>query len=364
MRLLFYIGHPAQYHFFKSVITQLKAKGHQVVILIKTKDVLEKLLINDGIDYENIQVKVRKNSFFSILLASLSRTYKVIKYARINQTDILIGTDASVAQAAYFLRKKSITTLEDDYGVIKKLADLTYPFTSSILVPIICDVGKWRSKKIGYEGYMKLAYLHPNIFKSNENLKNEYIKESNYILIRLSQLAAHHDVGIKGLNYHHIKKIIHISEKLGYKTYISAEAVLQEELTPYQLKIHPEHIHHVLSYAALLISDSQSMSVESAILGIPSIRFSDFSGKISVLEELEHKYRLTFGVKTDNTNKLISLTTDLLSKPNIRTEFQKRRETMLSDKIDVTAFLYWFIINYPNSVEIMKQNPNYQYNFK
>lgn len=33
----------------------------------------------------------------------------------------------------------------------------------------------------------------------------------------------------------------------------------------------------------------------------------------------------------------------------LREEFQRRREKMLSDKIDVTAFLTYFIENYPAS---------------
>jgi hypothetical protein len=37
---------------------------------------------------------------------------------------------------------------------------------------------------------------------------------------------------------------------------------------------------------------------------------------------------------------------------------------MLSEKIDVTAFLVWFIENYPESVTVMRQNPDYQYNFR
>lgn len=31
---------------------------------------------------------------------------------------------------------------------------------------------------------------------------------------------------------------------------------------------------------------------------------------------------------------------------------------MLSDKIDVTAFMVWFIENYPKSAKIMKENPS------
>jgi hypothetical protein len=36
---------------------------------------------------------------------------------------------------------------------------------------------------------------------------------------------------------------------------------------------------------------------------------------------------------------------------------------MLSEKIDVTAFLVWFVQHWPESFSIMKQNPDYQNRF-
>ena len=44
MRLLVYLAHPAQYHFFKNIIRRLRSDGNQVRILAKSKDVLEELL--------------------------------------------------------------------------------------------------------------------------------------------------------------------------------------------------------------------------------------------------------------------------------------------------------------------------------
>ena len=54
----------------------------------------------------------------------------------------------------------------------------------------------------------------------------------------------------------------------------------------------------------------------------------------------------------------------LLNIDDLEDEFQKRRKKMLNDKIDVTAFLAWFLSNFPKSNAIMKENPSYQYNFK
>ena len=118
------------------------------------------------------------------------------------------------------------------------------------------------------------------------------------------------------------------------------------------------------SLGEFLICDSQSMSVEASMLGVPSIRFSSFSGRISVLEELEHNYQLTFGVNPNNSELLLTKLKELLSIQNLKEIFHNRRSKMLSDKIDVTAFLVWFIENYPKSKIIMNKNPDYQNNFK
>ena len=363
-KILFYLGHPAQYHFVKNTVARLKNDGHEVLILIKTKDILEDLLKEDGVEYENIQRQPRGNGKLAILKASFQRTREVLKHAKSFEADVLIGTDSSVAQAAKLIRKPAITVLEDDYDVIKNLAKLTFPFSDCILVPAVCDVGPYEQKKVGYNGYMKLAYLHPNVFQPDRQILSKYHIEGGCILIRLAKLAAHHDVGIKGLNADLVREVISVAEQKGRKVYITSESDLDESLRPYQLKIHYKDVHHVLAFAGMLISDSQSMSVEASMLGVPSLRFSDFAGRISVLEELEQRYQLTFGIPTKDVNKLVSMMNELLAMPDLEATFQNRRQSMLSEKIDVTAFLTWFIENYPESHRIMKEDPGYQGRFR
>lgn len=363
-RILIYIGHPAQYHFFKYSIKELIDDGNEVRILIKTKDILEDLLREDGQTYRNIQDTVRKNTKWGILSASLKRVWAVYREAKSFKADLLIGTDSSIAQAGWLLRKPAITTLEDDVEIIMNLARLTYPFTSTILVPAVCRVGKWEKKKIGYAGYMKLAYLHPNYFTPNRTIVTNYGIGDKYILIRLAKLSAHHDAGIKGLNKILVDNIINLAEHNGYQVFISSETEIDERLSKYQLRIKHKDIHHVMAFASLLISDSQSMSVEAAMLGTPNLRFSDFYGRISVLEELESVYGLTKGVKTNEPKKLIDEVSQSLSGKIDVNDYSKNRKRMLSDKIDVTAFLTWYIENYPKSHRIMREKPNYQYRFR
>jgi hypothetical protein len=258
----------------------------------------------------------------------------------------------------------SITFTEDDTNVIPYFAYLTYPFTNYIIAPINCNVGKWYKKKISYMGYQKMAYLHPNYFNpSITKIKNLVNKNEKYFMLRFSKLTAHHDFGKKGLNKEVVKNLTNILSKYG-RIYISSERKIEPEFEKYRIYIKPNDIHHSLYYSEIFIGDSQSMAVEAAILGVPSLRYSDFAGKISVLEELEQKYGLTFGIKTSEPEKLYAKVEELLSIPNLKQEWQKRRQKMLAEKIDVTAFMVWLIENYPESVKIMKENPDYQFNFK
>lgn len=357
MRYLIYLGHPAQYHFFKRTILNLQQHGHLVKVLIKTKDILEQLLQEDGVEYVNIQPVMRKNSKLSIFMAMLQRVKAVVRIAKQFKADVLIGEDASLSWASVLLHKAAVSVLEDDYEVIKSEALLAYPLVKHIVVPQICSVGPFESKKIGYEGYMKLAYLHPYYFKPNDEVCQSYgiDPKSKYILMRLARLTAFHDTNIKGLNRQLVDNIVAQAQANGYNVYISSEDKLDDQLATHQLRIKHTDVHHIMANASLLISDSQSMSVEAAMLGVPSLRFSDFTGRIRVLEELEHKYQLTFGIKTSDPDTLQTKAAELLSLTDVRAVFQKRRQKMLADKIDVTAFFTWFIENYPASAQQTKQ---------
>jgi hypothetical protein len=315
-------------------------------------------MIENKEKYINILPEGRQQSRLSILFGLVKRDIRLFRFAQGKKYNLFLGTDPSLSHVGFLLRIPVITVLEDDIEVIPSLAKLTYPFTTHILTPASVRVGKYVSKKIPYEGYMKLAYLHPKYFTaSSVNI------EKPYSLLRLSQLNAHHDFGIKGINEALLDQVIGNLSKYG-RVFISSEKPLLQKYNSYQLNINPSEMHQYLANAQILISDSQSMSMEAAMLGVPSIRFSDFAGKISVLEELEHKYKLTFGIPANEPQRLLDKINELISQTNLLKEFQSRRNSMLSEKIDVSAFMVWLIDNYPNSLKTLREYPDYQSRFK
>lgn len=364
MKVLFHLGHPAHFHLFKNVIRSIISKGHQAHILIKKKDVLEDLLFESGLTFSNILPQGRKNSKTGIAWGQLKQDLKLLQYAIKHRPNLMIGTSVAISHIGKFLNIPTLNVNEDDAEVVPLYAKLAYPWANYILAPSCCSVGKWANKKIAYNSYHELAYLHPNNFTPDSSIVKQYFSpKDNYFIIRFAQLNAHHDEGIKGINIELATKIIEKLKPFG-KIYITSERELERDFEPLRIKIKPSDMHHVMAFSQIYIGDSQTMAAEAGVLGIPFIRFNDFVGRIEYLNELENKYQLGYGIRTANPTLLLEKIDELVKMENRNQIFQQRRKLMLTEKIDYAKFLTWVIDSYPSSIITMKDNPSYQYQFK
>lgn len=364
MKILVYLGHPAHFYNYRNVIPRLKEEGHQVEILIKKKDVLQELLDNAGIPYHNILKEGRRDSKLGILWGTLKRAWRLNAFCRQFHPDILTGTSVENSWIGKLRHISVININEDDADVVPKYAKLSYPWATEILTPVVCDNGKWNDKSVKYDSYHELAYLHPNHFTPSRGIVEQYFStETPYFLIRFAKLKAHHDTGIKGISTEIARRLIEILKPHG-RVYISSERPLEPEFEPYRIHIRPIDMHHVMAFADLYIGDSQTMAAEAGVLGVPFVRFNDFVGRIGYLKELEEKYQLGFGIKTNQVDELYRTVQELLALSDRRDVFQGRRQRMLSEKIDLAKFLTWFIGTYPQSKETFRENPEIQKQFK
>jgi len=371
MKILIALNHPAHYYLFKFIYLKLISKGHDVRYVIKEKDILEKLLLSEKVAYTKISQKKNVKGSFSIVLKGgielLQRDLKLLKYVREFVPDIMMGTDIAITHIGKLMRLPSFVYNEDDFEINKFFCKSSYPFANFIVAPAYTSVGKYGSKKISYNGIQKMAYLNPKYFSPDKRVLQDLkvSTDENFFIIRLISLTSAHDIEgkHKGIDLKLTKEIINYLEKYG-KVFISSEDVLPRELLKYQLKISPNNMHSVMAFASLFIGDSQSMCAEAGILGTPFIRFNDFVGKIKYLSDIEDNYKLGWGVKTNEPMRIFEIIKELFLIKNYKKEWDKRGKKLFDDKIDLTAFSVWFIENYPNSIKIMKGNPNYQYNFK
>jgi predicted glycosyltransferase len=334
-RFLFYMGHPAHYHNFKNCIRILEERGDEVLVVARGKDVLF-----DLIEEENWKVvkwpSRKKGGKLNLTLNILKREAKLLRLVRKFKPDLMAGTDLGITHVGRVLKIPSVVVNEDDSAAIPLMAKYAFPHATRILAPNCCDQSPANHKKIGYEGYHELAYLHPDYFTPDRSkLPPEMRETGNYFILRFANLTAHHDFGRRGINNEIAHKLIELLESKG-NVFITSERELSMDLELYRLPIHPSVMHHAMAFADLYLGDSQTMAAEAAVLGVPSIRFNDFVGELSYLEELEHKYQLTKGISASNAEALLETVEEWTDNPDLKSLFAERRERMLGATIDVT----------------------------
>jgi predicted glycosyltransferase len=356
LKYLFYLGHPAHFHLFRHVMRALGERGHQVTIVIKKKDILEDLLRRAGMPYTNVQEGGRGDGRLKIALGLAARDWRVLRIARAERPNLMIGTSAEIAHAGRLLGIPSIVVNEDDADVVPLFAKLAYPAATHVLAPAMCRVGRWAGKTISYPGYHELAYLHPNHFTPDPSVRQELgVGNGRYFILRFARLNAHHDAGRSGITADTASRLLRMLTPHG-RVFITAERELEPEFEPFRIRVDPLRMHDALAFADIYIGDSQTMAAEAAVLGTPSIRFNDFVGEISYLEVLQHTYQLTFGIRTNEPERLFAKVGDCLA-DGIKPAWAERRRRLLEENVDTAAFITWLCERYPASVQEIRRDP-------
>ncbi len=339
MKILLSVGHPAQVHLFKNVIWDLMEKGHEIKIVARKKEDCTDLLNAYGLDY--YLISNAGNGLIGLGIEMFVRSLKFTYIIKKFNPDIIISMmDPSIAVNSKILRKKYISLNDTEHTTL--LTKFVLPLADVVLTPSSFkkELG---IKQIKYDGYHELAYLHPNHFKPNpEILKELGLNENDkFVVIRFVSWNAHHDVGQNGIQ----NKIEFVKELEKYcQVFITSEGKLDDRLEMYRLNISPEKLHDVLYYTSLYVGEGATTAVEAAILGTPSIYISSFAGTMGNFTELEDKYGLLFNY--NNSDEALAKAVELIQKLDIEDEWKRKREQLLKDKIDVTAFISNFITKY------------------
>lgn len=354
MKIIVDINHPAQVHFFKNFIWEMQKKGHEILVTATEKDLTQYLLKKYIFDccflgsYGNSIVK----KIINVPVIDFKMYFSIKQF----QPDLILGFGSvRAAHVAKMIGKPCINFDDDEYS---------FPYYH-FCVDAVCVFSGFKitgPKVIKINSFKEIAYLHPNIFRPNPAvLKASQISPNEkFSLVRFVSWNAFHDIGKKGFK---AQSQVNLMKDLNdySRVFISSEAPLPKELQKYRLPIPPEDIHDLLYYATLLVSDSQTMTTEAAVLGTPAVRSNSFVGEDDMgnFIELEKKYKLIFNCESEETARSVSV--NILKMPDVKIEWAKRRENLLREKIDVTAFMVWFVENYPNSLAEMKEHPEIQY---
>ena len=231
--ILFFLVHPAKFHFHKIQINKLISNGHKVDILITKKDVLEELVIEENWNYTNLFPEGRKlsfsNVFLSVPLFFLKTIYRLIRYTNNKNYDLFIGDLLTIVG---LIRGVPTLFATDDVLSAVPQGAVFYQTATDIIAPFVTDLGLYNKKKIGYFGYKAIAHLHPNHYKPKRKDLPKELRNNKYYFIRATGFQASHDIGKKGINNNLLKKIIDQLLPFG-KIIISSERSLPKEFDKY-----------------------------------------------------------------------------------------------------------------------------------
>jgi uncharacterized protein len=364
-RFLFYLVHPAKFQFHKVQINELKERGHQVDILINTKDILEDLVLEEGWEYTNIFPNGRRiKGIHAILSGGICfpwAIYRLWKYTKGKKYDLFIG-DA----LGYIGRIKGIPTLYPTDDVLAAVPQQRIMFIPAnyIIAPNITDIGSYENRKIAYNGYKALAHLHPNHFHPNKSfLFPELQNGEPYFLIRCTGFMAIHDLNKSGISDDILNSLVDILQPHG-RVFISSERKLPKNLEKLTLNIRKNDMTHYIAFAKIFISDSTTMSTEAAVLGTPSVELDEYFYEIEQMLELERKYGLINCFRTNQSEAFLDKIQELVNTDNLQQVYNERRSIYINETIDVSAFLIWLYENYPESKNSYFENPDIQNKFK
>jgi hypothetical protein len=361
MKILIDIGHPAHVHYFKNFYLIMSSKGHQFLFTARDKEIAHYLLQKYGIKY--ITRGSGSNNIFGKLFYILQADWTLYRIAKKFKPDIFLSFGSPyAAQVSYLLKKPNITF--DDTENAKFGQAFYKPFTNCIITPNTFHP-YFGYKHLKFDGYMELCYLHPKYFNPNSSILNAYNinTEAPFTVIRFVSWNANHDYGHAGISLKN--KIKAVNEFAKYSNvYISSENSLPKELIKYKTNIPPEHIHHLLAFANLFYGESATMASESAVLGTPAV-YVDNQGR-GYTNELEKKYNIVFNYSEDHDEQLKSIEKglEILKKDIQNSPYSQYQKAIINEKINVTDFMVWFIENFPQSFNKLKNDPAYQYNFK
>jgi predicted glycosyltransferase len=348
MRVLIDVGHPGHVHLFRPLAKQLIRDGGDVLFTCRQKEFEIELLEAAGFRYVSFgkHYKTKSGKIFGFVKFNIQLLFIAIRF----RPTIFLSHGSIYAAVCSFLLRKDHISMEDS-GNMEQIR-LYRPFTKVILTPeeLPENLGE---KQLRYPSYHEIAYLGPKYFSPDKKIIEDLgiSQGENYALLRFVSWNATHDKGQGGFTTHQKTKVVkYLSSKM--KLFISSEGEVPEEFKPYLIKIRPEQMHHVLAYARIVVSEGATMASEAGVLGTPAVYVNSLARCYN-----EDQERLGTVTNFRNGNGVIEKVKELLKE---KEKPENLNKALIEEKIDLTAYLYWFVNNWPDSLTKIADYPEFK----
>ena len=343
MNILVDIGHPGHVHLLHPLADELRQRGHSLYYSVRDIPVAKRLMEHYGMT-PWLDLGAKSDTLGGKALTVLRQDAQLLRFVHRNHIDLGLSSGISLCHVAQLTHMKSLVFDDDDDEVEPLVTRFEHPFATAVFTP---DCIQRRTKKaVYYAGTHELAYLHPRRFTPDPTvLQHAGLQENErFFIMRFVALKGHHDVGQEGLSLEQKLALVERLKPHG-RVIITSERAVEPEFEPYRLPVPPEEIHSLMAYASLFVGDSQTMTSEAAILGVPALKCNTFAGRLSVPNMLEQKYGLCYAYTPAHFWDMLQHIEVLLAHEpeELKAEWQAKRQSLLNDMMDPTEFFVEYI---------------------
>ena len=332
MRLLIEAHHPAHIHFFKNAIRIWRARGDDVLLLGRDRDVMKKLLSTYDFIPHAILTTERKNNRIP-MQEMLERQWKVLGYVAKFRPHGVLSLMGSYTQSAFLFGLPNVIFTDSEFQSLNHR--IAHPFATRIYTPECFwkDLGR---KQRRYRGYHELAFLHPSRFSPRPEVLSlmDGAEAGQYLVLRMSAWNTLHDIGKQGFGDRFDAFMTALTRRT--RVFLVPEGgKLPIRWESHRLRIPPDYFHDALAYARLVVTEGASTASEAACLGVPAVYLN--TTERGYLNDQERRYGLVFNF-TD-ANLALDKTLELLDAPAQTKANEDARRRLVADHIDVTDYV-------------------------
>jgi len=293
MRVLFDVSHPAHVQFMTPIGRLLQERGFEIRFAGRSKDTTEELLRDSGFTFSTVSRAATRRTYVTDARELAQRTLALRTIIRRWNPQVVLTRNPSGILAGF--RSGTWTVFDTDDG---KAAGLHYrlaaPF-ADVVTSSTHDPEGHGSRHLRYPALKAHAFLHPDRFRAAGAARAEVGLGDDEPLhvVRWSRHDASHDRGIKGMTAEGRAQVVARLRTRG-AVLESAEGEPPRLLTDAGARdVSPSRFLDLLATAEVCVTDGQSVASEAAVLGIPTLRLSGFTGRVWYLTMLEERGLVT-----------------------------------------------------------------------
>ncbi|PWE28765.1 hypothetical protein DDZ14_18750 [Maritimibacter sp. 55A14] len=283
MRALFEIVHPADVLFFKRPMEALRARGDEILVLSRRKDIACDLL--DEFRISHRPVSAAATGVMNLAAELARRDLAVYRAARAFRPDVMVGFGGvAISHAGRAAGIPAVSFYDSENATLQ--TRLTWPFITHLYVPKAYGGATPGGRTTRLPGVKELSFLHPSAFRADRAtaLAAGLDPERENFFVRVVAWRANHDLGKAGWPADLLSSVVARLSEAG-AVHLSSETPLPDDLRMYAYRGPKNSVHHLLAYCRMLVGESATMASEAAVLGVPAIYAGrDFPGYTRELE--------------------------------------------------------------------------------